>query len=85
MFETSFVAWDVIAPALVPTSFCPLHVKLPSSHTTIALFNPETSILIQKLSFYSGNLNSETPGDSKNAFLRWGDVSGTFKAIMVTG
>ncbi len=39
-----------------------------------ALFNPETSIQIQKRPFYSGNQNSETPGDSKNAFLHWGDV-----------
>ncbi len=41
---------------------------------TPALFNPETSILIQKRHPYTGNLNSETPGDSKNAFLHWGDV-----------
>ncbi len=41
-----------------------------------ALFNPETSILIQKRHPYTGNLNSETLGDSKNAFLHWGDVLG---------
>ncbi len=40
-----------------------------------ALFNPETSILIQKRYPYTGNLNSETPGESKNAFLHCGDVS----------
>jgi len=34
-----------------------------------ALFNPETSILIQKRHPYLGNLNSETSGDSKNALL----------------
>ncbi len=39
-----------------------------------ALFNPETSIFIQKRHPYTGNLNSETPGDSKNAFLHCGDV-----------
>ncbi len=33
-----------------------------------ALFNPEASILIQKHHPYNGNLNSETPVDSKNAF-----------------
>jgi len=38
--------------------------------------NPETAIFIQKRPFYTGNLNSETPGNSKNAFLHWGDVSG---------
>jgi len=43
-----------------------------------ALFNPETSISIQKRHPYIGNLNSETLGDSKNAFLHWGDVLGTF-------
>ncbi len=41
-----------------------------------ALFNPETSILIQKRHPYTGNLNSETSGDSKNACLHWGDVLG---------
>jgi len=40
----------------------------------IALFNPETSISIQKQHPYTGNLNSGTPGDSKNAFLHCGDV-----------
>jgi len=31
-----------------------------------ALFNPKTSILIQKRHPYTGNLNSETLGDSKH-------------------
>jgi len=44
--------------------------------STSALFNPVTSILIQKRLFYSGNLNSETPWESKNVFLHWGDVLG---------
>ncbi len=39
-----------------------------------ALFNPKTCILIQKRHPYTGNLNSETSGDSKNAFLHCGDV-----------
>ena len=39
-----------------------------------ALFNPETSILIQKRHLYTGNLNSEMSGDSNNAFLHCGDV-----------
>ena len=34
-----------------------------------ALFNPEPYILIQKRHPCTGNLNSETLGDSKNAFL----------------
>ncbi len=42
--------------------------------SSVALFNPETSILIQKRHPYTVNLNSETSGDSKNAFLRCGDV-----------
>ena len=41
----------------------------------MALFNPKTHILIQIRHPYTGNLNSEMPGDSKNAFLHWGDVS----------
>ena len=40
----------------------------------MALFNPETPILIQKRHPYTGNLNSETSGDSKNGFLHCGDV-----------
>ncbi len=39
-----------------------------------ALSNPKTSISIQKRPPYTGNLNSETSGHSKNAFLRCGDV-----------
>ena len=42
--------------------------------TQAALFNPKTSILIQKRHPYNGNLKSETLGDSKNEFLHWGDV-----------
>ena len=41
----------------------------------LALFNSETSVSIQKRHPYTGNLNSETSGDSKNAFLHCGDVS----------
>lgn len=36
-----------------------------------ALFNLETSVSIQKHRHYTGNLNSETPGDSKSAFLHY--------------
>ena len=39
-----------------------------------ALFNPKTSIFIQKRHPYTGNLNPETPGHSKNAFIHWGYV-----------
>ena len=35
------------------------------------LFNPEMSALIQQRPIYSENLNSETPGDSKNAVQHW--------------
>ena len=37
----------------------------------IALLNPETSILLQRRPSYSGNLDSETPGDSKTRFNMW--------------
>ncbi len=40
----------------------------------MALLNFETSISIQKRHSYTRNLNSETSGDSKNAFLHCGDV-----------
>jgi len=33
----------------------------------VALFNPETSILIQKCHPYTGNIDSKTPGNSENA------------------
>jgi len=48
----------------------------PTSGTVTALFNPRKSILIQKCHPYTGNLNSETLGDSKNAFLHWGNALG---------
>ena len=44
----------------------------------MALFNPEISVLIQKHHPYTGNLNSETLGDSKNAFLHRGGVLARF-------
>ena len=46
-----------------------------TSRGSTALFGPKMSILIQKRHPYTGNLNSETSGDSKNAFLHCGDVS----------
>ena len=36
---------------------------------------PKTSISIQKCHPYTGNLASKMLGDSKDAFLHWGDVS----------
>ncbi len=46
-------------------------------HAYTALINPETSVSIQKCHTYTSNLNSETPADSKNAFLHCGDVLGS--------
>jgi len=52
-----------------------VHSKIVSSFPSRNVhFNSETPILIQKRPFYSGNLNWETSGDSKNAFLHWGDI-----------
>ena len=39
-----------------------------------ALFNPKTSILLQERHPYTGNLNSEMRGDSKNAYRHRGDT-----------
>ena len=39
-----------------------------------ALPNPRTPDSIQNCHPYTGNLSSETPGDSKKAFLHWGHV-----------
>ena len=52
---------------------------------TSALYNPKSSILIQKRHPYTENLNSETPGDSKNAFLHWGDVLGLDAMCYIVG
>ena len=41
--------------------------------TVVALFNPNTSISIQKRHPYTGNLNVKLSGDRKNAFLHCGD------------
>lgn len=38
------------------------------------LYIPKLSDPIQKCSSYSANLKSETPGDSNNVLLHWGDV-----------
>ena len=48
-----------------------------STERAEARFNPETSISIQKRHPYDGNLNSQTLGDSENAFLHCGDVIGS--------
>ena len=40
----------------------------------IHAFNSTTFTLIQKSRPYTGNLNSETSGDSNNMFLRCGDI-----------
>ena len=53
-----------------------LHCTSQLGDNIAALLNPETSILLQKRHPYTGNLNRETSGDSKNAFLHWGDVLG---------
>ena len=39
-----------------------------------ALSNPKTSISFQKRHYYTGNVNSETSGESRNALLHCGDV-----------
>ena len=51
-------------------------IRVTAGKVTLALFNPETSIavVIQEHHLYTGNLNSETPGDSKNGFLHCGGV-----------
>ncbi len=40
------------------------------------LFNPEMSIVIQRRHLDTGDINSETSGDSKNVFLHCGHVLG---------
>ena len=55
--------------------------KVQHCHKASALFNLETSILIQKSHPYTGNLNTETSGDSENTFLHCGDVSALVTAL----
>ena len=54
-------------------SSIPWHQPFNLFQTT--LFNPETCISILKRHPFTGNLNRETSGDSKHAFLHCGDVS----------
>jgi hypothetical protein len=49
------------APALKETR----DNTVKAARVAAALFNPEMSVLLQKCPSYTGNLNSETPGDSK--------------------
>ena len=50
-----------------------------------ALLSPKLSILIQKRHPYTGTLNSETFGDSKNAFLHCGDVLVCLQVLPTVG
>ena len=59
-------------PLYIMSTLMPL---LPLSTYPIALFNPETSISTDMSCHpYTGNLNSETPGDGENALLLWRNV-----------
>ncbi len=72
---------DDLPPVLAPPGRSAVtHVFLPAWHSRNlpltcnidlcpALFNPKTYVLVQKRHPYARNLRSETPGDSKNAFL----------------
>jgi len=57
-------------PSVLPA----LLAELPSPTFPPALLNPETSNLTPKCHPYTGNLNRETSGDSKNALLHCGGV-----------
>ncbi len=54
-------------------------------HELSALLNPKTSILIQKRHLYTGNPNSETSGDNKNAFSHCGDVLVPLQVLPTVG
>lgn len=40
----------------------------------VRLFQSQNVYVFTETSIHSGNLNSETPGDSENVFLHWGYV-----------
>ncbi len=56
---------------------------MPLLQEQTALSNPKMSIVSQKRHPYTGILNSEMSGDSKNVFLHCGDVSAT-STLLVT-
>ncbi len=62
------------AVALSPAQACSQEPNMSSRHEQVHLTRPESSIFTQKRRPYSGNLNSQTFGDSENAFLHYGDV-----------
>ena len=47
----------------------------------LVLLHAKMSIVIQKRHYYTRYLTSETPGDSKNAFLDCGDVLGAASCL----
>jgi hypothetical protein len=47
---------------------------MANQHHVLALFNPKTSILFQIRHPYTGSVNSEKPGDSKNVVLHCENV-----------
>ena len=57
--------------ASLSSNLCRIQARLVF---TLLFSDPETSIFIQECHPYTGNLNSETSGDSKNACLHCGDV-----------
>ena len=57
------------------SQFCFCLVRNP-----YALFNPDTSVLMQKCDPHTGPLNREMSGDSENALLHCADVYSTAEA-----
>ncbi len=75
------LAWILSAELLV-INLIDLGLCQPLLWDQPALFNPKTSILIQKRHPYTGKLSSETSGDSKNAFLHCGDVLDRYQVCL---
>ena len=61
-------------PQLILYSHACIHCSCCTSLHASTVFNCKTFPVVQTRRFYSGNLNSEMPGDSKDAVLHGGDV-----------
>ncbi len=63
-----------LGSVLLPSSLSLILLFDDDLRRCIALSSPKTSIFTQKRYPYTGNLNSDAPGDSNGAFLHCGGV-----------
>ena len=76
-------AWFMFSPEVEQTVWCLCNEVLLGVCWCRALVKPKRSIYIQKHPSYIGNVNSETPGNSKNLLLHWGVLLGGRHSLML--